>query len=95
MAVFKVGQRVKYVGDRLNPRLPTGAEGIVLCSMPGITRQLVYQVDFPRHALNGGSDWIVFPESLAPLTDPQADAFVERMKKLGREPVNSPGKVIA
>ena len=30
---------------------------------------------------------------IAPLTDPKADAFIERIKKLGQEPVNTVEKV--
>ena len=57
-------------------------------------------MDAITHAMNVGYRLMVTaalgrphsPRS-PPLTDPSADAFMERLKKLGREPVNSPDKV--
>lgn len=91
MSTFKVGQRVKRVADpdlilpASSTTMPIGREGTVIVgSVPG---HVCVQPD------GGANYWHCYPETLAPLTDPSADAFMERLKKLGREPVNSPEKV--
>jgi hypothetical protein len=88
MATFKVGQRVKRIGgciDASYPAAPVGLEGTVLTAArqalgctPGT---LILDVRF-----DDGREWACVPHSLAPLTDPAADAFVERIKRMEREP---------
>jgi hypothetical protein len=84
MATFKVGQRCKYVSGLLSPKLPIGAEGTVA----GFN-SFGYTVNFDLYE----DGWEVYSTSIAPLTDPGADAFIERIKRLGREPINDAPKV--
>lgn len=102
MSVFRVGQRVRIL---YSPSGLTGKTGVVwnVDESPswgekaralGITGR-GYDIDVDgigrRHR---EGPLITFPPYyLAPLTDPSADAFIARIKKLGREPVNSPEKV--
>ena len=81
MATFKVGQRVKVIaispGD-WGTKCRVGDEGIVVA---------------PRYPMKFGHEWCVYIErlqheyefysyELAPLTDPKADEFIERIKKM-------------
>lgn len=87
MATFKVGQRVKKV--RHNGRVPgqpgvghlhftpLGAEGVIE-EIAGSEVAVLF--DGMEYQLWG------FPWQFVPLTDPQADAFMEGLKKLAREP---------
>ena len=99
MSQFKVGQRVKKIRHRSPDEpfyrrgakpTPIGSEGVVM----GFDRDgevLVRYDNLPSPSQS--RCWAAIPSMLTPLTDPQADAFMERLKKLGREPVNSPEKV--
>ena len=89
MATFKVGQRVKIVslagwdpGETGGP--PLGAEGIVVEVDCGCWR---YIVDMPGYLhqptdMEQQTHWGFDGPELAPLTDPGADAFLERIRKL-------------
>jgi hypothetical protein len=90
--MFKVGQRVKYVSGILSPEVPIGAEGTVIGAALLVKND--YAVDFDGIPPPVGcGPWEVYASSIVPLTDPGADAFMERMRKLGREPVNAVEKV--
>ena len=94
MAVFKVGQRVKLIAhpddtgwDR---KLYSGRETTIT------SRRLV--CDGRGYYKTARSDRVggiagVWEDHIAPLTDPKADAFVESLKKLAREPQNIPERV--
>ena len=90
MATFKVGQRVKYVSGIL--RVPVGTEGTVRgpCWMfAGDYRVLFDGYPSSHQSATWGGNGIFY----CPLTDPAADAFLARMKKLGKEPINDAPKV--
>jgi hypothetical protein len=88
MANFKVGQRVKKVRylmpeDRvaLDPSpVPLGAEGTVM-NGPAILGCIRIRYDRYKSAHPSGT-YSDHAYQLAPLTDPGADAFVERIKNL-------------
>lgn len=94
MASFKVGQRVRIVSaqgwDSGVPTTPSpvGLEGIVVEVGAG-----AWEYGVEIHALRHNPTdfapnvWGFDTHNLAPLTDPAADQFIERMKKLGSEPV--------
>lgn len=86
MANFKVGQRVRVVKTHMHsiPWL-IGKEGTILRATT-------------EHGGWGPAEWAVRVDGtpwdymlflschLAPLTDPKADEFIEKLKKLGNEP---------
>jgi hypothetical protein len=81
MATFKAGQKVKRVRDPLggadsaaDTTMPIGATGTVLGGAIG--SMIGVQPD------SGAMEWYCDPASLEPLTDPGADAFLERIRKL-------------
>ena len=89
MATFKVGQRVKYVSGLLE-NLPIGSEGYIesfdedmdcVCVFPTCTCLLGYR----------GRKGVarVYRTSIVPLTDPKADEFLERIRKMEREPLGT------
>lgn len=96
MSVFRVGQRVRIATEvqYCEPHLRhlLGAETVITSE-----RETHYGCSGYRTAATDGvPNCCGVPEYyLTPITDPQADAFMERMKKLGREPINSPEKVLA
>ena len=89
MATFRVGQRVRIVGYMSAPWT------------------LGMETTITGEPFQWGDDGLCYPNSvadaidrpgtlschLAPLTDPGADAFLARLKKLGSEPVNDAPKV--
>ena len=92
MANFKVGQRVriiKSVGGRHD-----GVEATILTPLRMERSRACGFHAAHRIAIDGvgsfnpvtGLPWGEPPEWLAPLTDPKADAFIESLKKLAREP---------
>lgn len=91
MATFKVGDRVKFVrhAHYTNP-IPLGTTGTVIERLRlTIDDEVSVLVDA---AHDGGTrERYAKPWQLAPLTDPKADAFLEKMRKLKpyeeREPV--------
>lgn len=92
MSVYRVGQRVRYVGT-LIPRL-AGAEGTVATvPYPSYVRpgEFCYVCVFPGSGANfSGPDTAeCYGSSLAPLSDPKADEFIERIKNMKpyQEPV--------
>ena len=102
MATFKVGQRVRKVemqrpedngGLRYlgSPLAPIGTEGTVVALRNEACAVDVAWDGYPSRGL--ASAWRVMLYQLAPLTDPKADAFVESLKKLAREPQNIPERV--
>jgi hypothetical protein len=90
MATFKVGQRVKVVSCAPGKEYWLGHETTII-GLPGSVP------DYPlRYKLSSAPAWCghydyacASADVLAPLTDPGADAFMERIKKLGSEPVNT------
>src|SRR5690348_13368307 len=88
MATFKVGQRVRIVHDTTNRFI--GMTAIITHARPFGAYEWAILVDGYRsnceinRAVGGaiGAD----SDDLAPLTDPRADAFIESIKKLAREP---------
>lgn len=95
MATFYVGQRVRLISHFGIPyrrpgvqTVPVGTEGVIVggAYIHSVTRELVYSVDFAGH----GFTRACCPESLAPLTDPKADQFIEWVKKIKPEPVAVP-----
>ena len=91
MATFRVGQRVKKVQmyGAYSPRetVPLGTQGIIV-GAPGMAfwdYDVKYDGLPPERTYGSyGAD----EHMLAPLVDPAADAFMERIKRLEREPVN-------
>lgn len=84
MANFKVGQRVRKV--RMNPPrlqvIPLGTEGVIVAERDADGEYGVrWNCDMAGFGFLYASSWM-----LAPLTDPKADAFIESLKKLAREP---------
>ena len=83
MATFKVGQRVRvikhYVGLVPFDVAHLGKEGVVINVSPHLPYP--YWV-----ALDSGIVHYFAAEELTPLTDPKADEFIARLKKLGSEP---------
>ena len=77
MATFKVGQRVRIVYSKW------GLEGreTIIHRIPSL------RADSDCDFFLDGERWAANFSSLAPLTDPGADAFIERIKKLKPEPV--------
>ena len=101
MSQFKVGQRVRVIGYRFDPNT-MGREATIIGPLefvenpgPDIRSYWGHCVDIDGYGSRSihGRRLCSPVEWLAPLTDPHADAFMERLKKLGREPVNSPEKV--
>ena len=89
MAAFKVGQRVRIIGGPF-----VGSEATVL----GIWRNKAGEecpfVSYPWSVrLDTGYEGPYMACELAPLTDPGAESFLSRIKKLGSEPVNDAPKV--
>ena len=99
MATFKVGQRVRIVYAETSKCL-IGKEAIV---SSGLVEGKYRGSEYLGHQLIWGDGspvmnvynnrFVAEPRELVPLTDPKADEFIERMKKLGREPVIQPVKV--
>ena len=72
MATFHVGQRVKRIGEGMF--IPLGSEGTIISPVyDGLCQW--------RVAFDGLHEWNCVQENLAPLTDPKADEFIERIKK--------------
>lgn len=96
MATFKVGQRVKRVAVIVE-LAHLGATGTVVdddgSEFVGV--QWDHLKPHPDYGHAGGGGWC--RHTLAPLTDPAADAFVSRIKNLKpyEEPVAPKSKVRA
>lgn len=90
MAIFRVGDRVRKVNNghrKAQVLVPLGAEGVIVGWDPdGTFEWMVEYPDAPKPPF----PWkyhFADSEMLAPLTDPKADAFLESLKRLGREPL--------
>lgn len=101
MSDLRIGQRCRLVNvkDSPNPEW-RGCEGdeVTILGLPGSVPLMPgrYEVTRPQHLSSERTalDTFTCPrECLRPLTDPGADAFMERIKKLGREPINETEKV--
>ena len=98
MAQFHEGQRVRIVGCGGTEQWAIGKEATFLHYGPERGRFFANGEDcciaidgVPPPPLHNG--WAAKSLSLAPLTDPSADRFIERIKKLGKEPINDAPKV--
>lgn len=95
MATFKVGQRVRVINPERGWESMSGLQGIVTSTDPSnFVRSLKppydYGVTLDRavETFTGPSaSFKFYAWELAPLTDPKADAFIEKLKKLGSEPL--------
>ena len=90
MATFKVGQRVRIVGATKHPhmigRQAIVTRGLEIDPLSQYNRES-YEIEVPGHPHPIHGRWNALPEHLAPLTDPKADAFIERVKSWKPEPV--------
>lgn len=90
MAKFKVGDRARIIdGPDMMQRHWIGCE-VTILRLPGWSDYKPGHYEISRPATEMG-EWRAYgapAHHLAPLTDPGADAFMERIKRLGREPVN-------
>lgn len=100
MSDLRIGQRCRLVNMKDAPNEDwRGCEGdeVTILGLPGCepTDPDQYEVSRPqRHQHhNPRARYFTIRENLRPLTDPGADAFMERIRKLGREPVNLAEKV--
>ena len=89
MATFKVGQRVRIVRQSPDTVIVWGT---VLGREATVTK-IGGQFDCFIVPDGDGHEWEASFASIAPLVDPAADAFLARMKKLGKEPINDAPKV--
>lgn len=80
MATFKVGQRVKRISGAKGAAYdfaPADQEGVIV-GLPGwVCKFALWPVRF-----DSGKQWDCVAESLVPLSDPGADAFMESLRKL-------------
>lgn len=94
MATFRVGQRVRIVNaDNPHMQWAVGIE-TTITGLPGTS--FLYPNDY-QLALKTPDGLRVSapPKDLAPLTDPDAERFVESLKCLAREPITTKDKVRA
>lgn len=92
MATFKVGQRVRSLPGTKLDWIDTGTVHYV----DPTDSVHPYQVRTDHaHCANDDLLWWHRACELAPLTDPKADAFIESLKRLEREPLNVAPKVAA
>lgn len=88
MATFKVGQRVRKVA--MNQRddwmqvVPIGMEGVITAIGDPLGDGREYTVNYGSRF--DGDGHAAMGWQLAPLTDPGVEAFLESLKRLGREP---------
>lgn len=100
MSDLRIGQRCRLVNVKdsvnLGFRYCEGDE-VTILALPGASKKWPsqYQISEPKHVRNPRPwDRYFVPRFyLRPLTDPGADAFIERIKKLGREPIIEVEKV--
>ena len=98
MSDLRIGQRCRLVNMKDAPNeYWRGCEGdeVTILGLPGsfLLWPDLYEVTMPAHHPGGRSGYFAHREDLRPLTDPGADAFLERIRKLGREPINETEKV--
>lgn len=93
MSAFRVGMRVKKVAlynatvapdlaRRKPDEVSLGSEGIIVLRDSYDRALLPWCVHYDRYGDAWASDAM-----LAPLLDPRADAFIEKIKKLATQPV--------
>ena len=98
MSDLRIGQRCRLVNVKaaVNEEWH-GCEGdeVTVIGLPGscLIFPDQYEVTMPAHHPGGSLGYFTHREHLRPLTDPGADAFMERIRKLGREPINLAEKV--
>ena len=86
---FKVGDRVRILST---PRNDWQAEGVILRFIGNHTtydgeKGVAWRVAiFGYRSGERDGSWNVLEPYMRPLTDPRADAFIESIKKLAREP---------
>ena len=101
MSDLRIGQRCRLVNLASAPNPDWHAcEGdeVTIIGSAGCCKDFPgqYEVTRPQHVPNWalwGDHFYASRENLRPLTDPGVDAFMERIKKLGREPINETEKV--
>lgn len=100
MSDLRIGQRCRLVGMKDAPNEDwRDCEGdeVVILGLPGCepTAPEQYEISRPQRYPwdHPDSRYFTIRERLRPLTDPGADAFIERIRKLGREPINLAEKV--
>lgn len=93
MATFKVGQRVRIIGARKGWERIIGRETVILEGPIDWFGDIGYKTGVSEELRVPGHH----AAHLAPLTDPKADAFLERIRKLKPydEPKVEPAKVRA
>lgn len=101
MSDLRIGQRCRLVNVKdsvnLGFRYCEGDE-VTILGLPGTfpSYPSCYEISRPQHfpsRLERSPSFGTPREYLRPLTDPGVDAFMERIKKLGREPVVEVEKV--
>ena len=100
MSDLRIGQRCRLVGMKDVPNEDwRDCEGdeVVILGLPGCepTVPEQYEISPPQRLQRRipNARHFTIRERLRPLTDPGADAFMERIKRLGREPANLAEKV--
>lgn len=95
MAKFKVGDRARIIdGPDVKKKHWVGCE-VTILQLPGWSARLPnnYEISRPAAAANSVAARFSAPgHHLAPLTDPGVDAFMERIRRLIREPNNEASK---
>lgn len=84
MATFRVGQRVRMLPTVAHPWSDEGIVEAIDKIHPLTLRPACWVVSDKPHPADAEMHfrWAVATEDLQPLTDPGADAFMERIKKL-------------
>lgn len=94
MANFKVGDRARIIdAPDMKKKHWIGCE-VTILRLPGWSDYKPGSYEISRPATEMG-EWRAYgapAHHLAPLTDPGVDAFMERIKRLGREPINEVSK---
>lgn len=83
MATFKIGQRVR-IQAHARPERVRGMEGVIVANgtiYPWVVT-LANTGGLPHSITGSTNDWSMSEDEIAPLTDPGADAFMERIKNL-------------
>jgi len=100
MSDLRIGQRCRLVGMNDVPNEDwRDCEGdeVVILGLPGCEPLAPgqYEISPPQRLQRRIPNvrYFTIRERLRPLTDPGADAFMERINKLGREPINETEKV--
>ena len=100
MSDLRIGQRCRLVNVRAAPNPDwRGCEGdeVTILGLPGCEPLAPgqYEISPPQRLQRRipNASYFTIRERLRPLTDPGADAFMERIKRLGREPVSDAPKI--